>query len=188
MVSVVVLNAANGFYQNSVYGLVGSFPYEYINAVVLGNNICGLFITIMCALVTQCRFRTHYNWTQVIPFSYRRYSTESCCLFLHRSFVTDHLYRLLPLCQKKCKKIILRSRWVTVFQPYFVYQMAVAKRSAESYGTFTLADYIAVLKGHWLPLIDVFCVFFVTLMLFPTILLDIRLYPLGRKYDLKIPG
>lgn len=66
--------------------------------------------------------------------------------------------------------------------------MAVAKRAADSHGAFTLQDYIGVMKAHWLPLIDVFCVFFVTLMLFPTILIGIKLYPLGREYDLFIPS
>lgn len=66
--------------------------------------------------------------------------------------------------------------------------MAKAARSAENHGTFTMGDYFKVFTKYWLPLLNVFCVFFVTLLLFPSVLLGIQLYPLGRPYDLFIPG
>uniref|UniRef100_A0A914EIV4 Equilibrative nucleoside transporter 3 n=1 Tax=Acrobeloides nanus TaxID=290746 RepID=A0A914EIV4_9BILA len=45
--SVVVLNSANGIYQSSIYGLVADFPAHFTNAVLLGNNVCGIFVTIL---------------------------------------------------------------------------------------------------------------------------------------------
>lgn len=45
--TVVLLNAATGIYQNSLYGIVASFPPRFTNAIVLGNNVCGLFVSIV---------------------------------------------------------------------------------------------------------------------------------------------
>ena len=47
MVSVVILNAATGVYQNSLYGLVAILPPRYTNAVILGNNISGTITTVV---------------------------------------------------------------------------------------------------------------------------------------------
>jgi equilibrative nucleoside transporter 1/2/3 len=156
MVSVVVLNAANGFYQNSIYGLVGSFPFKYINAVVLGNNICGLFVTLLFMLTSY--FIEDIQLNAAVYFSIAFLLLITCII----SF------------------FYLRKH------PYFKYQMAVAQRSRDNQGTLSFSDYVAVFKETWQRLANVFCVFFVTLLLFPSVLLDIQLYPLGREYDLPV--
>ena len=46
IISVVVLNFANGIYQNSIFGLASKFPMRYTNYVILGNNICGTFTAV----------------------------------------------------------------------------------------------------------------------------------------------
>ena len=47
MGAVVVLNIANGVYQNSLYGLASKLPMKYTNAVVLGSNISGTFTSVV---------------------------------------------------------------------------------------------------------------------------------------------
>ncbi|CAG2114590.1 unnamed protein product, partial [Medioppia subpectinata] len=47
LATVVVLNTANGVYQNSVYGLAAKLPPKYSNAVVMGSNISGTFTSII---------------------------------------------------------------------------------------------------------------------------------------------
>lgn len=47
MIKVIILNAVNGVYQSSLYGVVAVLPFEYTNAIVLGNNICGTFISVL---------------------------------------------------------------------------------------------------------------------------------------------
>ncbi|VDM81454.1 unnamed protein product [Strongylus vulgaris] len=47
MIIILVLNTSNGFYQNSVFGLTADFPAAYTNALVVGNNICGTFISVL---------------------------------------------------------------------------------------------------------------------------------------------
>lgn len=47
MLSVVVLNMANGIYQNCVYGVAAKLPMKYSNAVVLGSNISGTLTSVI---------------------------------------------------------------------------------------------------------------------------------------------
>merc|ERR1712168_1521888 len=54
MVSVVILNAATGVYQNSLYGLVAILPPRYTNAVILGNNISGTITTTVSVISKLC--------------------------------------------------------------------------------------------------------------------------------------
>ncbi|CAI2356884.1 unnamed protein product [Caenorhabditis sp. 36 PRJEB53466] len=43
----VSINFSNGLYENSVYGVFADFPHTYIGALLIGNNICGLLITLV---------------------------------------------------------------------------------------------------------------------------------------------
>ncbi|VDM76554.1 unnamed protein product [Strongylus vulgaris] len=45
LVIVMIMNASNGLYQNSVFGLAADFPAAYTNALVVGTNVCGTFIS-----------------------------------------------------------------------------------------------------------------------------------------------
>jgi len=47
MVTVVIINMANGVYQNSVYGVAACLPMKYTNAVILGSNISGTLTSIL---------------------------------------------------------------------------------------------------------------------------------------------
>ncbi|KMR04460.1 equilibrative nucleoside transporter 1-like isoform 1 protein [Lasius niger] len=47
MVSVIILNTANGIYQNSVFGMAAKLPIKYTGAVILGSNISGTFTAII---------------------------------------------------------------------------------------------------------------------------------------------
>ncbi|KIH65653.1 hypothetical protein ANCDUO_04021 [Ancylostoma duodenale] len=52
LVIVMVMNASNGLYQNSVFGLAADFPAAYTNALVVGNNVCGTFTSVLAILTT----------------------------------------------------------------------------------------------------------------------------------------
>lgn len=47
LVIVGLINLSNGLYQNSIFGLFSDFPAEYSNALILGNNLCGTFTTLV---------------------------------------------------------------------------------------------------------------------------------------------
>ncbi|CAB01223.2 Equilibrative Nucleoside Transporter [Caenorhabditis elegans] len=48
--TIVVLNAANGLFQNSMFGLASPFPFKYTNAVIIGQNFCGTAVTVLSML------------------------------------------------------------------------------------------------------------------------------------------
>ncbi|GBN88225.1 Equilibrative nucleoside transporter 3, partial [Araneus ventricosus] len=50
MASVVVINMANGIYQNSIYGLAAKLPMKYSMAIVLGANTSGTFTSLILIL------------------------------------------------------------------------------------------------------------------------------------------
>ncbi|XP_023313374.1 NADPH-dependent diflavin oxidoreductase 1-like isoform X3 [Trichogramma pretiosum] len=52
MGSVVILNISNGIYQNSVFGMAAKLPGKYTGCVVLGSNISGTFTSVMILLTT----------------------------------------------------------------------------------------------------------------------------------------
>ncbi|CAB3398948.1 unnamed protein product [Caenorhabditis bovis] len=52
LASIVLLNSANGIIQNSTYGMASPFPFKYTNAVIIGENSCGIFITLL-AVITK---------------------------------------------------------------------------------------------------------------------------------------
>lgn len=47
MITVLLLNAFNAIFQNSVYGVAARLPARYTGAVVLGSNICGTLVTLL---------------------------------------------------------------------------------------------------------------------------------------------
>ncbi|PAV84049.1 hypothetical protein WR25_07602 [Diploscapter pachys] len=49
---VVVINISNGLYENSVFGIFADFPFRYTNALIVGNNMCGIFISLISIAVT----------------------------------------------------------------------------------------------------------------------------------------
>ncbi|RCN31869.1 nucleoside transporter [Ancylostoma caninum] len=68
MLIVVILNFSNGLYQNSVFGLTADFPAAYTNALIVGNNVCGTFISVL-VILTTIAFPTEYKKVALIYFS-----------------------------------------------------------------------------------------------------------------------
>ncbi|KHJ88139.1 hypothetical protein OESDEN_12070 [Oesophagostomum dentatum] len=52
LVIIMIMNASNGLYQNSVFGLAADFPATYTNALVVGTNISGTFISVLAVVTT----------------------------------------------------------------------------------------------------------------------------------------
>lgn len=143
MVSVVIINVANGIYQNSIYGIAAFLPFKYTNAVVIGLNLSGL-VTSIIALIAEAATPDH--------------RTSGIYYFLMAIFVllvAFDSYFMLPLL------------------PFFKHHVKVASESRrefvdeeeESY----LTKYLIVIKKCWVHLVSAFLVFFVTLTCFPAI-------------------
>ncbi|XGW28060.1 hypothetical protein V3C99_008121 [Haemonchus contortus] len=52
LVIIILMNLCNGVYQNSFYGLVADFPDNYPNSIIIGNNLCGIFTSLMSIFTT----------------------------------------------------------------------------------------------------------------------------------------
>lgn len=87
MASVVILNCANGVYQNTVYGIAAKLPMRFSNAVVLGSNISGTLTTII-AIVTIA----------ISPSSPRTSAVYYFLTALFVLFLCLDTYFALPLC------------------------------------------------------------------------------------------
>uniref|UniRef100_A0AC35FW58 Equilibrative nucleoside transporter 1 n=1 Tax=Panagrolaimus sp. PS1159 TaxID=55785 RepID=A0AC35FW58_9BILA len=148
MITVIVLNSANGVYQNSIFGIVGSFPSKYINAVVLGNNICGLLVTLL--LIATIKIFTGDEKTNAAVY----FSIALCALIF-----------------------CLASVFYLRKNHFYVHQIAIERQSSKDRAVYSLKDYCKTFQEYWLPLSNVWSVFFVTLFLFPSVLLNIHLYP-----------
>ncbi|CAG2114591.1 unnamed protein product [Medioppia subpectinata] len=139
LATVVVLNTANGVYQNSVYGLAAKLPPKYSNAVVMGSNISGTFTSIIniaaIALSPNLRVAAIYYFLAAL-------------LILLACFDT---YFALPINK--------------FYRHYCLTQPAVETKGNRR--IFPL--YWMVFKHIWVQCFNVFMVFFVSLAIFPAL-------------------
>lgn len=143
--SVVVLNVANGIYQNTVYGMAARLPFSYTGAVVLGSNISGTFTAIINIMAIAMAPNTR---------------TSAIYYFITALFVLlacFDTYFALPL------------------NRFFRYHEAMherAKKSSKNDRRKPRTPYWHIFKSAFPQLFNVFMVFFVTLAVFPAVLAD----------------
>ncbi|XGW25273.1 hypothetical protein V3C99_006581 [Haemonchus contortus] len=140
---VMVMNACNGLYQNSVFGLAADFPATYTNALVVGTNICGTFTSLL-SVVTTVAFPTNYKAVALIYFSISLGTLLLCGISL------IYLTRLK-------------------FYKFYV-KKGELSRIAEHSTRPSLRQFYETFKSCWMQLLSIFLVFFVTLSVFPTVL------------------
>ncbi|XP_068219589.1 equilibrative nucleoside transporter 1 isoform X2 [Palaemon carinicauda] len=143
--SVVILNVANGIYQNTVYGMAARLPFAYTGAVVLGSNISGTFTAIIniisIALAPNIRTSAIYYFITAL-------------FILLACFDT---YFALPLNR---------------FFRYHEAQHDRAQKAAKRDPSKPRIPYGHIFKKAFPQLFNVFLVFFVTLAVFPAVLAD----------------
>ncbi|KNC27774.1 hypothetical protein FF38_03562, partial [Lucilia cuprina] len=148
MISVVLLNMANGIYQNSIYGMVATLPIKYTGAVVLGSNISGLFAAIVdiCSTYIFSSYRTSAIYYFI-----------TAMLILLICFDT---YFALPLNR---------------FYRYHELRRLKEEKPLCSAGE-TRVPYLKIFKEAFPQLFNIFFTFFVTLAVFPAVHSDIKPY------------
>ncbi|XP_032682773.1 equilibrative nucleoside transporter 1-like isoform X2 [Odontomachus brunneus] len=150
MVSVVILNTANGIYQNSVFGMAAKLPSKYTGAVVLGSNISGTFTAIINFLA------------QIIATNARTAAIYYFITALFILLICFDTYFALPI-----------NRFYRYHE--MIHQKEANKRQLENNTRGTQRPpYWKVFKACFPQCFNTFLIFFVTLALFPSVHSDIR--------------
>ncbi|MFH4979638.1 hypothetical protein AB6A40_006347 [Gnathostoma spinigerum] len=165
LISLVLLNAANGIYQNSLYGIAADLPQSYTAAILIGNNICGTFVTVVmiCILFATSNART----MATIYFSVSALTVVSCgasFLFLKKS-------KFFMYYMEKSRKLRPENTEISNSSPF---DDGRPKNSVCTAFCIKLKEYFQLLKENFVHYIDVFLSLFVTLASFPTIMINVH--------------
>lgn len=178
--SVVILNSANGIYQNSIWGLVADFPGQYTNAVILGNNICGILMAFIYIIILLSRIGIRLSASIYFGLALL---TVIACGFSFRLLTKNKFYKF------HVRKAV-KSRATSCTDVLHEGEDICGNNSERKPSTPnpSLATYYAIFKESWRGLFNVWIIFFTTLAIFPSVLLKIELYPPGRTFDIFIYG
>ncbi|EFP04750.1 hypothetical protein CRE_29887 [Caenorhabditis remanei] len=145
LIIIMAMNLANGIYQNSVYGIVADFPDNYINSLIIGNNLCGVFTSVL-SILTILISPNDIELNALLYFSISL-AFMIVCLF--------SLYFLVRL-------------------PFYQYHIAkgVEARAEESVDNPSLKQYWECFRMCWVQLFNNFYVYFVSLLIFPAMMTD----------------
>ncbi|XP_037944695.1 equilibrative nucleoside transporter 1 [Teleopsis dalmanni] len=147
MITVIILNMANGIYQNTIYGMVATLPIKYTGAVVLGSNISGLFATIM----------------------------QICSSYMFSSLKTGAIYYFITA--MLVLLVCFDTYFALPLNKFYRYYESLREKDANKKSNVSVGKipYWTVFKLAGPQLFNIFFTFFVTLSVFPAIHSDIRL-------------
>ncbi|XP_035717328.1 NADPH-dependent diflavin oxidoreductase 1-like [Vespa mandarinia] len=151
MISVIILNIANGIYQNSVFGMAAKLPGKYTGAVILGSNISGTF-TAVINLISQ--IMAPNARTAAIYYFITALFILLACFDTYFALPLNRFYRYHEL----------------------LHQKELNKRQLENStrGKKEELPYWKIVLQCSSQLFNIFIVFFVTLALFPSVQSDIK--------------
>ncbi|XP_018905585.1 equilibrative nucleoside transporter 3 isoform X2 [Bemisia tabaci] len=144
--SVVVLNMANGIYQNTVYGMAAKLPLKYTSAVILGSNISGTFTSIISIVSTAM---APNDRTAAIYYFITALFVLLMCFDTYFALPLNRFYRYHELLNQK----------------------AIQAKAAEGNSR---PPYWKIFKQCSPQLFNVFFIFFITLAIFPAVHSDIK--------------
>ncbi|CAH0555398.1 unnamed protein product [Brassicogethes aeneus] len=150
MVCVVILNMANGIYQNTIFGMAAKLPPKYTGAVVLGSNISGTFTSIVSILSSMM---TNEKRMAAIYYFITALFVLLVCFDTYFALPLNRFYRHFELKEKK----------------------EADKRTAANKGIKERVPYLHILKQAWPQLYNIFFLFFITLSVFPAVQANIKI-------------
>ncbi|KAL3982253.1 nucleoside Transporter family protein [Acanthocheilonema viteae] len=189
MATVVLLNAANGVYQSSLYGLTANFPPQYTNALILGNNICGTFVSVV-SIITLVAAKD----VSMAAFFYFLISLLTISACFGSIFILQEL-EFYKYYMKKARKHTDKNvneegqhlQRISTIDGIIMDGTEMNRVVSKTGLKEKLKLYFQVFKKIWIQCFNVWCVFFVTLTLFPVVMADIKYYNKSGKYDFFIP-
>ncbi|KAH7712603.1 equilibrative nucleoside transporter [Aphelenchoides avenae] len=146
MATVAVFFSANGMYENCLWGFVADFPPLFINAVVIGNNFCGVLISSAAIVSLVVAPNGDVRTAACIYFSFALFTAVLC------------LASFAVLCRL----------------PYAKYYRTMAREAeaapeADVDIRAHMRKIAATVQEKWQDMLCVFLTFFVTLALFPAV-------------------
>lgn len=154
-VSVFVMYVATGILNSCVYYVASIFPMEYLNAIVLGNNLSGVFTTLMSIISKASTLSSiatpNYRLAAIFYFL-------SAFIVLMLAFIG---YFLMP-----------RMKFYRHYAE--LAEMRTLKNEAENQNKPVKVPYWQLIKQTWLLLFCIWLNFFSTLAIFPVYQLGIQ--------------
>ncbi|XP_023724605.1 equilibrative nucleoside transporter 1 isoform X2 [Cryptotermes secundus] len=150
MITVVILNMANGVYQNTVFGMAAKLPSKYTGAVILGTNVSGTFTAIINVV---SKIMSPNERTAAIYYFITALFVLLACFDTYFALPLNRFYRYHELLHEKEQQ---------------------AKRK-QSLNAVPDTPYFAILKQCLPQCFNVFFVFFVTLTIFPAVHSEIKI-------------
>ncbi|XP_033220540.1 equilibrative nucleoside transporter 1 isoform X2 [Belonocnema kinseyi] len=153
IVSIIILNTANGIYQNSVFGMAAKLPGKYTGAVVLGSNISGTLVAFI-DLISKILSPNHR--TAAIYYFITALFVLLACFDTYFALPINRFYR---------------------YHELLFHKEVNKKRLDNTAGSPSQRPpYIKIFKQCWIQCFNVFFIFFVTLSLFPGVHSSIKRY------------
>lgn len=159
---VIAMNAANGVYQNSLYGIAADLPANIIAAIQIGNNACGWFLALVLIIIKATK--TSRQTTALLFFSIAALTVIACGL----SFI---IFLNLPYYKYFAKKAEMN-------RPTDTTDMSALERKDTMKELWAKCKtYVDVMKTGNVQFVNVFLSLFVTLAIFPSIQAEVKPSP-----------
>jgi len=155
MATSIVINAATGIYQNSMYGLAAALPMKYTNAIIFGNNVSGTLVatTNIITLFLAPSQRTSAIYYFVVAIVILLIAFDAYFVTGHSKFYR-HYIQLAQLKEKVSKA-------------------KMGPDSAKPFYVLLFQSFSRVFKEIYHLMFAVWFVFFITLALFPAVMSDV---------------
>uniref|UniRef100_A0A1I7UW88 Equilibrative nucleoside transporter 1 n=1 Tax=Caenorhabditis tropicalis TaxID=1561998 RepID=A0A1I7UW88_9PELO len=160
LLTIVMLNAANGLFQNSMFGLASPFPFKYTNAVIIGQNFCGTAVTALAMLTKAAS--DDVQMRAMLFFALSSVAVITCFILLN----------------------ILKK--LNFYRKYGELKQSSMSTEGEERSSWTSIR--EAFSKSKIQFFNIFMLFFVTLALFPNICMYVTDGKPGEKYDFVVPS
>ena len=172
MISVIAISIFSGIYQNCIYGVVAALPPKYLNVVVTGMNLSGV-VSAICAIISMAA--APRESTKAIAYFTLAVVFLIVCLvtylmLLKNAFFVHYMKSAETNDQEE--RGVSRRESTASANPFSDNHINGPKQTRASSTIFRekVKLYMHILKQIWHQLLNIFFVYYVSLLLFPAVL------------------